>query len=97
MPRARLRELAVGALLHDIGKLSVPDEILKKPAALTDEEFTVVQSTLGAAGSFCESSAASATTCCASFTTTTSGSTGVDTRGLLRRGDRLRCPAPRRL
>ena len=43
MPRARLRELAVGALLHDIGKLSVPDEILKKPAALTDEEFTEVQ------------------------------------------------------
>ena len=42
LPRGRLRALAVGALLHDIGKLSIPD-ILKKPAELTDVEFTVVQ------------------------------------------------------
>jgi putative nucleotidyltransferase with HDIG domain len=40
---ARLRELAIGALLHDIGKLSVPDAILRKPAALTDEEFEVIR------------------------------------------------------
>jgi putative nucleotidyltransferase with HDIG domain len=40
---ARLRELAIGGLLHDIGKLSVPDEILKKPAALDDGEFEVVK------------------------------------------------------
>lgn len=39
----RLRQLAVGALLHDIGKLSIPDEILQKPAALTDEEFAVIK------------------------------------------------------
>jgi putative nucleotidyltransferase with HDIG domain len=39
----RLRDLALGGLLHDIGKLSVPDEILKKPGPLTDEEFAVVQ------------------------------------------------------
>ena len=31
MPPARLRELAIGALLHDIGKLSVPNAILQKP------------------------------------------------------------------
>jgi HD-GYP domain-containing protein (c-di-GMP phosphodiesterase class II) len=43
LPRSRLRALAVGALLHDIGKLSIPDQILKKPAALTDTEFAVVQ------------------------------------------------------
>ncbi len=36
---ARLRELAIGGLLHDVGKLSVPDEILQKPSALTDEEY----------------------------------------------------------
>jgi HD-GYP domain-containing protein (c-di-GMP phosphodiesterase class II) len=30
-------------LLHDIGKLSVPDEVLKKPAALDDEEYALVQ------------------------------------------------------
>jgi putative nucleotidyltransferase with HDIG domain len=40
---ARLRELATGGLLHDIGKLSVPDEVLKKPAALDDEEYALVQ------------------------------------------------------
>jgi HD-GYP domain-containing protein (c-di-GMP phosphodiesterase class II) len=38
-----LRALAVGGLLHDIGKLSVPDSILRKPGPLTDAEFAVVQ------------------------------------------------------
>ncbi|MBR4321733.1 two-component regulator propeller domain-containing protein [Treponema sp.] len=32
------------ALLHDIGKIAVPDEILKKPAKLTDEEFAIMRS-----------------------------------------------------
>ena len=40
---ARLRELATGGLLHDIGKLSVPDEVLKKPGKLDDDEYAVVQ------------------------------------------------------
>jgi putative nucleotidyltransferase with HDIG domain len=39
----RQRELALGGLLHDIGKLSVPDAILKKPGSLTDEEFAEVR------------------------------------------------------
>jgi HD-GYP domain-containing protein (c-di-GMP phosphodiesterase class II) len=38
-----LRHLAIGGLLHDVGKLSVPDEILKKPGPLTDYEYAVVQ------------------------------------------------------
>ena len=40
---ARLRELATGGLLHDIGKLSVPDDVLQKPGALDDEEYALVQ------------------------------------------------------
>ncbi|MBM3335477.1 HD domain-containing protein, partial [Candidatus Sumerlaeota bacterium] len=32
-------EIAVGALLHDIGKIAVPDEILRKEGALSSEEF----------------------------------------------------------
>ena len=40
---ARLRDLAIGALLHDIGKLSVPDAILQKPAALTAAEYEVIR------------------------------------------------------
>lgn len=31
-------------LLHDIGKLAIPDEILNKPGKLTDEEFTLIKS-----------------------------------------------------
>ncbi len=38
-----LAHIRRGALLHDIGKLSVPDEILFKPGALTDEERAVVK------------------------------------------------------
>jgi putative nucleotidyltransferase with HDIG domain len=37
------RHLAVGGLLHDIGKLSVPLEILQKPAGLTEEEFETIK------------------------------------------------------
>lgn len=43
LPPARLRELAIGALMHDVGKLSVPDAILQKPSSLDDEEFAVIQ------------------------------------------------------
>ena len=34
-----LRALWIGALLHDVGKIGVPDEVLKKPGALTAEEY----------------------------------------------------------
>ena len=32
------------ALLHDIGKIAIPDSILNKPGRLTDEEFKVMKS-----------------------------------------------------
>lgn len=37
-PAERVARLAKGALLHDIGKLAVPDRILDKPGALTADE-----------------------------------------------------------
>src|SRR5439155_26165153 len=40
---SRLRSLVIGGLLHDIGKLSVPEQILKKPAALDEGEFAVIK------------------------------------------------------
>lgn len=38
-----LSELALGALLHDIGKTFVPKEILLKPSPLTPEEFEYIK------------------------------------------------------
>src|ERR1700722_4798109 len=35
--------LEMGALLHDVGKIGVPDSILNKPGRLTDEEYEVVK------------------------------------------------------
>ena len=35
----RLRNLGLAAILHDVGKLTVSDQILKKPGRLTGEEF----------------------------------------------------------
>jgi HD-GYP domain-containing protein (c-di-GMP phosphodiesterase class II) len=43
LSRGRLRALAIGALVHDIGKLSVPDAVLKKPGSLDEEEYAVVK------------------------------------------------------
>ncbi len=40
---SRLRSLAIGGLLHDIGKLSIPDSILQKPGPLDDGEYDVVK------------------------------------------------------
>src|SRR5438477_5121708 len=36
---AHMKALEFGSLLHDIGKIGVPDAILRKPAKLTDEEW----------------------------------------------------------
>lgn len=38
-----LQELALGTLLHDIGKSEIPRELLSKPGAYTDDEFAVMR------------------------------------------------------
>jgi len=35
--------LKIAAMLHDVGKVAIPDKILKKPAQLTSEEYAVMQ------------------------------------------------------
>jgi putative nucleotidyltransferase with HDIG domain len=39
----RLRHVELGALLHDVGKLTIPDRILKKPSRLTQLEWVAMQ------------------------------------------------------
>ena len=39
----RLETLRLGALLHDIGKVAVPDSVLLKPGFLTDDEFAIMK------------------------------------------------------
>ncbi|NIK71516.1 putative nucleotidyltransferase with HDIG domain [Paenibacillus sp. BK720] len=40
---SELEQLKLAALLHDIGKLAIPDHILMKPGRLTDDEFDVIR------------------------------------------------------
>jgi len=71
----RLRGLAVGGLLHDIGKLSVPDEILKKPGPLTESEFEIVKCHVDTGVACYASSAGFPGSSIVSCEATTSGST----------------------
>ncbi|MBX0314538.1 HD domain-containing protein [Planomicrobium glaciei] len=41
--RERIHNLFVASILHDIGKINIPEEVLKKPDKLTDEEFELVK------------------------------------------------------
>ena len=41
--RDERQELEFAALLHDVGKIAIPKEILNKPAKLTDEEFELMK------------------------------------------------------
>ncbi len=45
---AQVREAGLAGLLHDIGKMMIPMEILDKPGKLTDAEFTIVRNHPGA-------------------------------------------------
>jgi len=40
---ALLKEVGMAGLLHDVGKMAIPGEILNKPGRLTDEEFLIVK------------------------------------------------------
>ena len=43
LSRQTIKELLVGGLLHDTGKIMVPDEILHKPGRLTVDEFAIMK------------------------------------------------------
>jgi putative nucleotidyltransferase with HDIG domain len=43
IPESELANVRRGALLHDIGKMGIPDGILNKPSALNDDEWAVMR------------------------------------------------------
>jgi HD-GYP domain-containing protein (c-di-GMP phosphodiesterase class II) len=43
LPEKEMRDLRISALLHDVGKIGIDDRILRKPGALSDEEFEVMK------------------------------------------------------
>jgi putative nucleotidyltransferase with HDIG domain len=43
LPADELEVLRLGALLHDIGKIGVPDHVLRKPGSLTEAEFAAIK------------------------------------------------------
>ncbi len=43
VPEEKMRDIQLGAMLHDIGKYRVPDAILTKPGPLDDDEWTVMR------------------------------------------------------
>ena len=43
LPPEDLRALAEGGILHDVGKLQIPDEVLNKPGPLSEEERKIIE------------------------------------------------------
>jgi putative two-component system response regulator len=43
MPSAEIESLRLGAILHDVGKIGIPDRVLLKPGPLDDEERRIVE------------------------------------------------------
>ena len=42
-PEASVRQIGIGSLLHDVGKIKIPLEVLNKPGRLTDDEFALIK------------------------------------------------------
>ena len=43
LSREHMENLFLASILHDIGKINIPEEVLKKPSKLTNEEFELVK------------------------------------------------------
>ncbi len=43
LPDDECERIRISALLHDVGKIAIDDNILKKPSALTDDEFLIMK------------------------------------------------------
>lgn len=43
LPETEVERISLGALLHDVGKIGIPENVLKKPTHLTDEEWEIMK------------------------------------------------------
>src|SRR5215813_13286036 len=43
IPDDEVEKIRISALLHDVGKIGIDDSVLKKPSALTDEEYEIMK------------------------------------------------------
>lgn len=43
LPRQEVENIRLGSILHDVGKIGIPDAILNKPSKLTDEEYETIK------------------------------------------------------
>ncbi|MCM1525465.1 MAG: response regulator [Ruminococcus sp.] len=43
MPKAEIDKIVTSSILHDVGKIAIPDSILNKPGRLTQEEFEIMK------------------------------------------------------
>jgi putative nucleotidyltransferase with HDIG domain len=43
LPRQDVENIRLGSILHDVGKIGIPDAILNKPSTLTDEEYEIIK------------------------------------------------------
>lgn len=66
-----LRSAGMAGLLHDVGKMAIPDAVLNKPGRLTDAEFDLVKSHPDAAGKSCSPPRSVTRLCWMSAATTT--------------------------
>jgi putative nucleotidyltransferase with HDIG domain len=43
LPRQEVENVRLGAILHDVGKIGIPDAVLNKPGKLTPEEYETIK------------------------------------------------------
>lgn len=43
LPEHEVERIKIGAMLHDVGKIGIPESVLKKPGKLTDEEWEIMK------------------------------------------------------
>ncbi len=44
LPEAEIEEIRLAGILHDIGKIGIPEQVLNKPSRLTEDEYEIVKS-----------------------------------------------------